>query len=175
MQMLLYVTPQDEIKVRPYRGYDSINDALKARTFEVVRRDIPTGFDGRDMSLYRDEEFLINGTDPTCNAYASLLTVDANTGSYTPIYGNAVLLMNTTKNGEPDCRGFEAGNLDSYSEESELAVIKRSLTHFFNNPEMKEFVNQMHANHDNNMPEPYISDEPFEDITDAFGEYENDK
>ena len=157
MQMLVYVTPSDEIKVRPYKGYDSINETLSnAHAFEIVKSDIPTGFDGKTMSLYVDEEFLINGTEPICNAYASLLTVNKDDGSYTPVYGNAVLLMNTMSRGEPDCRGFEAGSLDSYSDESELATVKRSLTAFFKNPDMKEIVAQVHEQFDNNMPEPYI-------------------
>ncbi len=158
MQMLIYLTPQDEIKTQPYKDYDSIREALNADHFEVAATDIPTGLGNKTMALYCDEEFLINGTDPTVNAYASIICKQ-------PIYGNAVLLMNTIDNpdGKPDCRGFETGVTNVFSE---LDFIKKNIENAFDSPQLKKAAEELHKEFDNNMPEPqfeFIAYDPVED------------
>ena len=166
MQMLIYLTPKDEIKTQPYKNHTSVYKAIgeNTRAFNIINPSIPLGqpFGNKTMALYTDDEFLINGTEPILNAYASILSLDSD-GSYVPVYGNAVLLMNIMKDGEPDARGFEMSMDTDTIGQTEVEMVRDALRHYFNNPDVKSLVKSLHETHDNNMPEPYIEFIEFDD------------
>lgn len=156
MQMLIYLTPQDEIKTMPYKNHDSIRTALEADYYEVANNNIPIGLANQTMSLYVDEEYLIDGTEPICNAYATILCGQ-------PVYGNAVLLMNTVSGryNEPACRGFETGIPETFSE---INFVKSNLENAFKDAELKKAVESLHKEYDGHMPKPQYGIVTFDDV-----------